>query len=447
MGFALTACWMMSTGTARAAPQDQGGGAPAPPPAAQPTPAEMKEIEAAVGADAKASAATAPAPAPADPPTRSSSPISLNPNIAFIGDFALAVFSGDNLQGGGHDPTQNGFNLQALEMSVNADVDPYFRFDVNIVIGPDGLELEEAYATTLSLPASLQVRAGQFLTRFGRINQMHPHRWDFVDQPRSSARCSAATATATSGPRCPGSRRCRGSSSSVSRRPWPPARRRRAASTPMTTGVCTTMALLVREGSERWTSRESLLGAVYLVGSAGALLVGTRIQQEAHDIQSILFGTAVLVRSEDLTKLEIIGAVILVIQLALGRGLRFASFDRDGARIRGLPVRALDAALFSSIAIAVSVSTRVLGALPIFAFSILPAMAGILVAPSVRAAISWRRRSVPSPAGSATSPPSSTAGRWGRARRPWLRRSLPWPAASDSRSGRRSASARRRPRG
>ena len=147
------------------------------------------------------------------------------------------------------------------------------------------------------------------------------------------------------------------------------------------------MLVLVRPGVERWVSRESLLGAVYLVGSAGALLVGTRIQQEAHDIQAILFGTAVLVRPEDLTSIEIFAAVILVRQLALGRGLRFASFDRDGAVIRGLPVRALDGALFTSIAIAVSVSTRVLGALPVFAFSILPAIAGILLAPNVRLAM------------------------------------------------------------
>jgi len=178
-GAALTALWTIGAGTARAAPQDPGTPA-APGPAPQPTPEEMKEIEKALGADAKMQA---PPPAEA-PPARAAATVSLNPNISFIGDFALAIFSqDDNLQAGGHDPTQNGFNLQALEMSVNSDVDPYFKFDANIVIGPDGLELEEAYATTLSLPASLQVRAGQFLTRFGRINAMHPHRWDFVDQP------------------------------------------------------------------------------------------------------------------------------------------------------------------------------------------------------------------------------------------------------------------------
>lgn len=148
-----------------------------------------------------------------------------------------------------------------------------------------------------------------------------------------------------------------------------------------------TMLVLVRNSSERWISRESLLGAVYLVGGAGALLVGTKIRQEAHDIQTILFGAAVLVTPEDLVKLELVGAASLALQLAAGRGFRFASFDRDGARIRGLPVRLLDLALFVSIAVTVSVATRVLGALPVFAFSVLPAMAAILVASNVRTAM------------------------------------------------------------
>lgn len=62
-------------------------------------------------------------------------------------------------------------------------MDPYFRFDANIVFELFEVEIEEVYATTLDLPALLQVRAGQFLTRFGRINSTHLHSWDFVDQP------------------------------------------------------------------------------------------------------------------------------------------------------------------------------------------------------------------------------------------------------------------------
>lgn len=109
---------------------------------------------------------------------------SMNPNISLILDTALAAFSTDSpLQSGAHDPREDGFNLQQLEMAIYANVDPYFRFDANLVFSENGVEVEEAYGTTLALPWNLQLRAGQFLTRFGRINNTHPHSWFFVDQP------------------------------------------------------------------------------------------------------------------------------------------------------------------------------------------------------------------------------------------------------------------------
>jgi hypothetical protein len=52
-----------------------------------------------------------------------------------------------------------------------------------LAFSQDGVEVEEAYGTTLALPARLQARFGQFLHRFGRINATHLHTWDFVDQP------------------------------------------------------------------------------------------------------------------------------------------------------------------------------------------------------------------------------------------------------------------------
>ncbi|MFQ5580755.1 MAG: hypothetical protein ACE5FZ_09085, partial [Nitrospiria bacterium] len=39
-----------------------------------------------------------------------------------------------------------------------------------------------AFLTTLGLPYGLQIMAGQFFTRFGRLNRLHPHAWDFADQ-------------------------------------------------------------------------------------------------------------------------------------------------------------------------------------------------------------------------------------------------------------------------
>jgi hypothetical protein len=160
------------------------------------SPEEMAEIEKALGADAATRARPNGDTSPASPTATNDSgvtPLKLPNaitsgtnflNLSFILDTALAAFSSkEPLQAGAHDPTQNGFNLQQLELSIGSVVDPYFRFDSNIVFSQFGVEIEEAYVTTLDLPANLQVRAGQFLTRFGRLNPTHPHAWDFVDQP------------------------------------------------------------------------------------------------------------------------------------------------------------------------------------------------------------------------------------------------------------------------
>lgn len=98
-----------------------------------------------------------------------------------------------DLQGGGHDPHKRGFTAANVELSAVGAVDPYFTAEGHFVffIDPDGetgVELEEMFATTTSLPAGLQVRAGQFFTEFGRLNPVHPHAWDFVDQPVVNSR-------------------------------------------------------------------------------------------------------------------------------------------------------------------------------------------------------------------------------------------------------------------
>lgn len=92
------------------------------------------------------------------------------------------------LQGGGHDPKRRGFTLQQAELGFSGMVDPYFRGDAYLTtaIDEDGetqVELEEAFATTTSLPWGLVVEAGHFLTEFGRHNPQHPHGWAFLDQP------------------------------------------------------------------------------------------------------------------------------------------------------------------------------------------------------------------------------------------------------------------------
>jgi zinc transport system permease protein len=146
-----------------------------------------------------------------------------------------------------------------------------------------------------------------------------------------------------------------------------------------------TVAFAIR--SDRFgIMRESMLGFAYLTSAGAALAVGSAITQEAHDIASILFGTAVLVRPEDLRMVAVCGALVMGIVIWFRRGFLFASFDPDGAAVNGLPVGLLDQALWALLAIMVAVATRALGALPVFAFSVLPAVGALLLAPDLRAA-------------------------------------------------------------
>ncbi|HXI56447.1 MAG TPA: metal ABC transporter permease [Polyangia bacterium] len=126
-------------------------------------------------------------------------------------------------------------------------------------------------------------------------------------------------------------------------------------------------------------TRESVLGFVFLTSGAGAVIVGDRISQEAHDLAAILFGSAVIVQPVDLFLVSAATVLLLGGHLALWRALVFAGFDPMGARVQGMPVRALNGFLFVSVGLAVALCTRALGAMPVFAFSVLPAMAALVL--------------------------------------------------------------------
>jgi len=137
---------------------------------------------------------------------------------------------------------------------------------------------------------------------------------------------------------------------------------------------------LVPDPARLGMTRETMLGMVFAFTGGAAILVGSRISQEAHDIQAILFGTGVLVMPDDLTRLIRVAVVVLFFQLWWFRGLTFASFDPTAARVQKVPVRFLDAALLLSIGIGIGVSARALGALPVFALTTLPGTAAVLIA-------------------------------------------------------------------
>ena len=120
---------------------------------------------------------------PAQQPQQTRSSLSFNPDIGVIGDFQGSYISKGN----------KNFNayLNETELSLQATVDPYARADFFLsfardpVTGKYGVEVEEGYLTTLSLPAQLQLKVGKFREAVGRINPTHPHALPFIDLPNA----------------------------------------------------------------------------------------------------------------------------------------------------------------------------------------------------------------------------------------------------------------------
>ena len=107
---------------------------------------------------------------------------------AYFNDFNHDVGSPEGFGGGhdhahGHDDGETGFSLREAEVTFSASVDNYLDAMVVLAGSEHGFEVEEAYITTRSLPAGLQVKAGRFLSDIGYLNKQHPHDWDFFDRP------------------------------------------------------------------------------------------------------------------------------------------------------------------------------------------------------------------------------------------------------------------------
>lgn len=149
-----------------------------------------KELEAALAGQKPAAT-----PAPEVRATGPRSRISLNPNISVVGTFLGSVANAEGLK------KQIDLGLGEAEISFQAYVDPYAKADFFVAFGKERTdpfhpqpvesleselapELEEAFVTSLSLPHALQVKAGLFRSKFGKVNATHPHAYGFIDLPR-----------------------------------------------------------------------------------------------------------------------------------------------------------------------------------------------------------------------------------------------------------------------
>ncbi len=115
-------------------------------------------------------------------PTGGSTVAKILPDISVIGTFAGAYYQQNPPPNNLPNPTGTGFTFQELELALQGNVDPYFRYDAFISFDQEGVSVEEAYFTTQAgLPKGLQFKGGEMYVPIGRQNTKHLHAWTFAD--------------------------------------------------------------------------------------------------------------------------------------------------------------------------------------------------------------------------------------------------------------------------
>jgi len=129
--------------------------------------------------------------------------------------------------------------------------------------------------------------------------------------------------------------------------------------------------------------QEAIIGIVYAVSAAAAVLVVDRAPQGGEHIKQILIGSILTVTPAEVGTLALLYAPIGLLHWLIRRPLLDISFDADGAGARRA-VRAWDFVFYASFGVVVTSSVRLAGVLLVFAYLVVPATAAAAIARSAR---------------------------------------------------------------
>ena len=138
-------------------------------------------------------------------------------------------------------------------------------------------------------------------------------------------------------------------------------------------------------------SHEAVIGVVYAVSAAGAVVLADRSPHGAEHLRGMLVGSLLSVRSAQVIEVAVLYAVIGAFHWLCRRPFFLISTDPDRAYREGWRVRTWDFLFYASFGLVVTSSVRIAGVLLVFSYLIVPALAGILLARGIggRLAVGW----------------------------------------------------------
>lgn len=120
----------------------------------------------------------------------------------------------------------------------------------------------------------------------------------------------------------------------------------------------------------------------------GAILLGLGRGLGANFI-SYLFGSIVTIDRTDIVIILLVGLPVLGLVALLYNELFLISFDEEGARVAGLPVRLITMGFTALTALTIAISIRIVGILLVSSLMIIPVAAALKLAKSFRGALLW----------------------------------------------------------
>ncbi len=124
---------------------------------------------------------------------------------------------------------------------------------------------------------------------------------------------------------------------------------------------------------KKFSERDTAIGVIMAFALGLGLLFLSLYNGYAERVYSILFGQIVGISQADVLITTLSSILTLAAMLLLFRPLLFSSFDPEVAEARGVPVRLLSLIFLVLLAITVSLSVQVVGALLVFTLLVGPA--------------------------------------------------------------------------
>jgi zinc/manganese transport system permease protein len=137
--------------------------------------------------------------------------------------------------------------------------------------------------------------------------------------------------------------------------------------------------------------QEAIIGIVYAVSAAIAILVIDRAPQGSEHIKQLLVGSILTVTLREVGTLALLYAIIGSLHWTMRRPLLEISLDPEAAVSKGRWVRGWDFVFYASFGFVVTSSVQIAGVLLVFSYLIVPAAIAALLVRSVsaRLALGW----------------------------------------------------------